>query len=469
MVTRLATPPWLAVMYATVFLSCTSFSIVMPSLWPYLRRLGGDAAGLAALVSLYSIGEAAGALAFGAAAAAGAATRSVLMAATAVGLVGSLLYIAAQGAGGGKPAMAFAALAAGRTSQGAMTGGMQAVQQHHLGAVLPASALTPATVALNAAATVGFVAGPAVAAALATVPRVPLAGGRLGVVDSLTAPGYFVATACVATLYAYAVHFGDGAYVEPGGAAGTDAESAPLLVATAGEDGVGCKAAADPEALAVNDIEAPVAAGAAKPLLPIRSPPPPVLSPRRLRAVVVALNAVFAVHFFGFALQETVTTPLVAAYYGWGVHASAVLFTAAGGAAVVALVAAAVATDRGVPERAVLVVSVVLGVLGYSALVSPPGAPPSLVRFLVGWAAISVAFPLGRASVVAAFSHALRGRPSGGYMGVLLAVGAVSRVLGPFWAVRAFLWRWGGVAVFGCTAALFVVAGGATVAVWSSL
>lgn len=191
MVTRLATPPWLAVMYVTVFLSCTSFSIVMPSLWPYTRRLGGDATALAVLVSLYSVGEAAGALVCGAAAGAGAATRSVLLTATAVGLGGTVLYVGAQAAAG-RPALALAALAVGRTATGAMTGGMQAVQQHHLGAVLPADALTPATVAVNAAATVGFVAGPAVAAALAAVPPVALAGGRLGALDPLTAPGYFV-------------------------------------------------------------------------------------------------------------------------------------------------------------------------------------------------------------------------------------------------------------------------------------
>lgn len=152
MVPRLATPPWLLVMYITVFLSCSSFSIVLPALWPYLCRLGGDAGGLALLVSIYSVGEAVGALAFGAAAAAGAPTRSVLLAATAVGLAGSVLFVAAQGAAG-RPAVALAALAAGRTAQGAMTGGMQAVQQHHLGAVVPAAALTAATVAINGAAT----------------------------------------------------------------------------------------------------------------------------------------------------------------------------------------------------------------------------------------------------------------------------------------------------------------------------
>lgn len=252
--------------------------------------------------------------------------------------------------------------------------------------------------------------------------------------------------------------------------AAPEAEAAPLLApATAGGGGLRSNT---PAKTPTDDDEeaATAAADGAAAVPPLSPPPPPSLSPRRQAAVVAALNAVFFIHFFGFALQETVTTPLVAALYGWGVHASAVLFTAAGVAAVVALVGVAVATGQGVLERTVLAVSVGLGVVGYGALVSPPGAPPSLPRFLTAWAAISVAFPLGRASVMAAFSHALRGRPQGGYMGVLLAVGAVSRVIGPFWAVRAFTWPWGGVAVFGSTAALFaVVAGGATAAVWSSL
>jgi len=42
-------------------------------------------------------------------------------------------------------------------------------------------------------------------------------------------------------------------------------------------------------------------------------------------------------------------------------------------------------------------------------------------------------------------------------MGVMFALGAVARIIGPFWAVHGFF-RFGALAVFGSTAALFCVA-----------
>lgn len=68
-----ATPPtaftnnYLPLFYFNVFFACVSFSIIMPSLAPYLERCGaGDPTFLAWVVCVYSLGEMVGSLMFGA-------------------------------------------------------------------------------------------------------------------------------------------------------------------------------------------------------------------------------------------------------------------------------------------------------------------------------------------------------------------------------------------------------------------
>ena len=58
---------YLPLFYFNVFFACVSFSIIMPSLAPYLGRCGeSDPTFLASVVAMYSIGEMIGSLAFGA-------------------------------------------------------------------------------------------------------------------------------------------------------------------------------------------------------------------------------------------------------------------------------------------------------------------------------------------------------------------------------------------------------------------
>jgi MFS transporter, ceroid-lipofuscinosis neuronal protein 7 len=429
---------WKAVMFVSVFLSCVSFAVVMPSLWPYLSTMHAEKPFLARVVAAYSLGEAVGAVAFGAASA--ASTRAAMVAATALGAAGAAAYVGAPLA---PPAAGARAVLLGRALQGAWTGGAQAVQQSHLAKVLPADQLTQVTVLLNAYACLGFVFGPFFGLVASAVPpfavRVPFAGpGAVLEFNELTAPGYFVLLSAALIIALFVCCFGEDAEhlerVDAGGA-----EAAPLL--------------ATPAATAEDSFD--------------RCAPPSSPSTPPWLALAIC-NLAFFVHFYGFALQETIATPLVQAYYGWDVFAANLLFTAGGAVSLGAFGALAALGGR-TSDRALAAASLVIGAAGFSLLLSTPGRPLSVARFIAGFLTISVAFPVGRAAVIALYTKLLPRAWQGGGQGVILACGAAARIVGPFWAVRAFSLRLGGLVVFGATAGLFLATLAALAAAYPAL
>ena len=60
-----------------------------------------------------------------------------------------------------------------------------------------------------------------------------------------------------------------------------------------------------------------------------------------------------------------------------------------------------------------------------------------LPRFFIGFTLITVAFPFGRTSVMGCFSKIMGPAPQGFCVGIMLAVGAVPRIIGPWWALVA--------------------------------
>lgn len=416
-------------LFVSVFFSCVSFAIVMPSLWPYLHTLSSSKSFLAWVVAFYSVGEAIGAVYFGRMADR-LSTRYVMLVATGCGLVGSTLYVLAEAfpKGGLGPWLVFV----GRFAQGMWTGGSQAVQTTFLAAVLPIDELTPAIVTLNAYACLGFVIGPVFGLVFDLIPPFPLALGFN--VSELTGPGYFVLISAAFILFLFVAVFDEEA----------DRASAPPSEQEArSSEGPGMP-------LLQNADENKTGEGEV-----IRTVAAPRLLGIKLGAGLIVCNIIFFVHFYGFALQETITTPLVQAYYNWSVLQANELFTAAGVCALVSFIAVHKLSKR-MTDRAMMGWSLSLGALGYVLLVSTPNKPLSQRRFLYGFMAISVAFPVGRATTVSLYTKLLPLKDQGIGQGIILAVGAVARILGPFWAVRAFLLENGALIVFGFTAALFM-------------
>lgn len=276
-----------ATLLLTVFLACVSFAIVMPSLWPYLEGLGASKRFLALVVSFYSVGEGVGAVVFGALAAR-RRTRAVMLEATLIGGVGSALYATAPL--WRDPRLGAGAVFLARFAQGVWTGGAQAAQQTHLAKTLPVELLTATTVAINAYACFGFVMGPSFALIFEALPPFCLAGTKL-CVNQLTAPGYFVFASAIATIFLFAYCFDD------------DDDDALTLAATGSIDTHnGHTNGKQASLMSENDHHN----SEMSPLLheQVRC----LRDEGNLSFAIFVCNFCFFTHFYGFALQETITT-----------------------------------------------------------------------------------------------------------------------------------------------------------------
>ena len=96
-----------------------------------------------------------------------------------------------------------------------------------------------------------------------------------------------------------------------------------------------------------------------------------------------------------------------------------------------------------------------MGLIGYLILIDYNPRIIEPARFIIGFAIISVTFPFGRGVTLSLFSKLIGNHKAGMYMGWMLAVGAVSRIVGPFWAVQSMIVEPG--LTFGVTAILFLV------------
>lgn len=399
----------------------------MPTLWPYLHQLQSTKSFLAFVVAIYSCGEAIGALVFGYLSTSMCIRRAMLLA-TIIGTVGSALYGLAQPFPGRLgPVMVLLA----RLMQGLWTGAAQALQTVYLAQILPPHALTPAIMTLNAFACLGFVAGPVLGLAFSVLPSVPLPGPFI--IDELTAPGYFVLLSGFVCIWLVFEAFDSR----------VDHTLSPVASPSATHGGMPFI-----DDAFLSDTSVPLLyKNDSNKHLPDESSHTLPLAP------LIVCNVIAFVHFFGFALQETVTTPFVQTFYNWSVLRANALFTMAG---VLALVAFGLLAplSRVVSDRTLTASSLILGGTGFAVLCSPNMLP--VWRFLLGFAIISVAFPMGRASTVGLYTKLLPMHAQGTGQGVLLAVGAISRILGPFFAVGAIDSIGGGLVVFGGTAAAFM-------------
>lgn len=72
---------------------------------------------------------------------------------------------------------------------------------------------------------------------------------------------------------------------------------------------------------------------------------------------------------------------------------------------------------------------------GYT--VEPGDGAVPLGGFMAGFTFIVIAFPIGRNVILSLYSQILGPAPQGVYMGAMIAVGAIPRAAGPFWAIVA--------------------------------
>lgn len=146
--------------------------------------------------------------------------------------------------------------------------------------------------------------------------------------------------------------------------------------------------------------------------------------------------------------------PLVEQYYNWTVSSANLLFLGSGLCSLLAFVSVRLLSSR-YSDRDMMLWSLSMGTLGCILLISFPSSPLPSWRFLLGFFTISVAFPVGRGTAMALYTKLLPMDLQGTGQGIILAVGAIARILGPFWAVYALTVSIGSIVVFGCAACIF--------------
>jgi ceroid-lipofuscinosis MFS transporter 7 len=396
---------FLPLFYLNVFFSCTSFSIVLPSLWPYIHKHGGSDEFLAVVLFVYSLGEILGSLVFGYIYNSCSA-KFTFTTCLSTGLIGSFMYLSADYFGGDAGLLL---IFTGRFLQGMWTGGQQTAEASYISEVVTPKYKLFALTDIGAIAVFGFVIGPVLDFLMSYV--------SVNLTDSLrfdqyTGPGYFMTVVNLVMICVFTFRFDE-----------VRREARHSLIE--------------------NSISDPV-------------------PPSRLG--VAACMLISLVAFSGFAVQETITTPLVTdteqVYtdsFDWSVQQACLLYASSSVASVFAFILINQFSGK-YDDRKILYYSLALGLVGWLFFVDWVPRQINHEMFLVGYTMVGVAFPISRVVVVNVLSHIIGPNPAGEYMGWILATGGISRCIGPFLAIYSL--QFSPRLCFGSTAFLFLLSMG---------
>ena len=179
-----------------------------------------------------------------------------------------------------------------------------------------------------------------------------------------------------------------------------------------------------------------------------------------MKGVIVSL-IIFLIHFNGFAVIETITTPIstdIMHKYtdtlDYPESFAYVLFVCSGVLSLITFMVLKRINDL-LSDKTFVMISSCMGLVGYFILIdfSPRIIEPA--RFIVGFCIISITFPFGRGVTLSMFSKMIGKHKAGAYMGYMLAIGAISRIVGPFWSVQGL--TVGPSLTFGISAFLFLI------------
>ncbi|CAI2364145.1 unnamed protein product [Moneuplotes crassus] len=418
---------WKIIFYLNVFLACVSFSIVLPSLWPYLQRFGVDENFLALVLAIYSIGEFLGSILWGYIYNASTMKFS-LYTCIGAGFIGSLLYsFGGYFLGWGKWLVFL-----GRFIQGLWTGGQQAIEQAYITECIDKDENLSMIADLGASAVLGFVLGPVVGLICGFI------NFRVGsfYVDEYTSNGYFQAIFTIIMFlgtfflfveipreYRRGLQEDEDEEEEDENEAEDENEDEEVIQ----------KAKEvmqhDPNTYDFSSLDDRVKNYLSK------------VKPNQTGVLVCLL--IFLIHFNGFAVQETITTPIstdVIHKYtdtlDYPESFAYILFACSGFLSLLTFLALK-RINTWTSDQNFVLLSSIMGLIGYFVLLdfSPRIIEPA--RFVIGFCIISVTFPLGRGVTLSLFSKLIGKHKAGVYMGYILAVGAISRIIGPFWSVQS--------------------------------
>jgi MFS family permease len=151
------------------------------------------------------------------------------------------------------------------------------------------------------------------------------------------------------------------------------------------------------------------------------------------------------IFFNVLAVQETVTTPLVCDHderftesFDWSVTGSYVMYAGSGLFTIVAFILMHLTSGK-IDDRVFCVIGLIIGIVGFVLMIDFEERVIWYPAFFVGYALISMSFPIGRIVTLSMLSKIIGPAKAGGYMGWYLCIGAIARCVGPYWAVNALL------------------------------
>ncbi|KNC49766.1 uncharacterized protein AMSG_06044 [Thecamonas trahens ATCC 50062] len=436
----------------TVFIGSAMYTIVLPSMPAYITQVHAQAYVLGWLVSAFSAGQFFLSPALGMWFNARNALEPLLFSGALL-VLGNVLYSIAWSKWWLVVSRVIIGMGAANVS----------VCRAYAAAVTPVDKRTGVLSLIAAAQGVGFVVGPAMGAALASVNYKIKVGGSLYPdgeyrINNATAPGWLSVVLCLINLLVLALFF-------------TDMSRVPLPMAKRGGEVYDTIDDDD------TDVPAKIPNRPTTPTTPVPDPLPLHLIPARkscagvdktldLVAICLAM-AIFFCIISCFGCFETTLSKLLKANYSWGTAKAGILFMSCG---VISIFAFLTIKPLGnvIGDRLVLVVG--LGIMIGTGLlcIAYNGGHVPLVQFLVANCIFSIGYPYSSAIIYALFSKILGGTDQGTMMGLLTSCGSAARTLGPLAAGYGYY--------YGGTNTVYIVIGGLaalalvlTLAGWSKL
>eukprot|EP00956_Cyclotella_meneghiniana_P018560 scaffold30993_cov50-Cyclotella_meneghiniana.AAC.4 len=380
---------WLIPFLVNIFLSCASFSIVQPSLAGYLNQIGAPLSCLPWVVSLYSIGEMLGSVAIGSFYEYAVKSFKVLGRGP---RCSSAMYATAGWME--DTIVAISCIISGRVLRGIWTGGQQAVERAYLSAAVAPSVKVEYTAILTTFVVLGFVMGPTIGALFceidATMFGLP--------VNANNAPGFLILVANIIGFIQTFLFF-DGKDDRSGITSQQEDERTYTLESSTKSNESSLTLSAGTIRQKEDEETDNIRGSSTESNVAIIS-----YSDKKLlfnTVGVIMCNFFFLVHYYSFAVQETITAPMVVKLYDWSPVQINMLFIGAG-------------IDIPQIERVL-----------------------PMYRFILGFSLSTMAFPIGMSVVLGLYSNILAPVNQGRWMGVIFAVSAVPRALGPFLALEA--------------------------------
>lgn len=394
---------FLCVFYLNVLLACTSFSIVLPSIWPYIQKHGGTDEFLAAVLFIYSFGELIGSIVFGYIYSICSAKNSFTVCVV-IGMVGSAMYVAADYFEGD---LSLWLIFTGRLLQGLWTGGNQSIEAAYISEVVEPDFKLGALSDMGMCAVLGFLLGPILGYLLSFVDFEISAYLRI---DQFTGPGYFIMAANAVMVLVFVFTFKE-----------ISRRTRESMMQAANLDSV---------------------------------------QPNSIGVYVCYFISFVA--FSGFAVQETITTPLVTDIdrvytdsFDWTVNEAYLLYGSSSIASIFAFIFLNKTSGK-FDDRVLLYYSLFLGLLGWLLFVDWVPRQINILLFLIGYTLVGLAYPLNRCVIVNLLSNIIGPNPAGRYMGWIIATGGLARCVGPFLSIYTL--KASPRVCFGTTAGLFLLA-----------